>query len=48
MILAVKRKAAGNSEEAWRQVEEIKSYYGVREHCLETLLKQRIESAVPA
>jgi SAM-dependent methyltransferase len=44
MILAVKRKAAGNADEAWRQVEEIKSYYGVREHCLETLLKQRNES----
>ena len=50
MILAVKRKAAGhlgnaaNSDEAWRQVEEIKSYYGVREHCLETLLKQRSDS----
>jgi hypothetical protein len=44
MILAVKRKAPGNADEAWRQVEEIKSYYGVREHCLETLLKQRSES----
>lgn len=41
MILAVKRQAAGNADEAWRQVEEIKTYYGVREHCLETLLKQR-------
>jgi SAM-dependent methyltransferase len=47
MILAVKRKAAGNADEAWRQVEEIKSYYGVREHCLETLLKQRSESPAP-
>jgi hypothetical protein len=46
MILAVKRQATGNASEAWRQVEEIKSYYGVREHCLETLLKQR--SASPA
>ena len=44
MILAVKRKAASNADEAWRQVEEIKSFYGVREHCLETLLKQRAES----
>ena len=43
MILAVKRKAVGNADEAWRQVAEIKSYYGVREHCLETLLKQRSE-----
>ena len=41
MILAVKRKAPGSADEAWRQVEEIKSYYGVRELCLETLLKQR-------
>ncbi|MDP3824104.1 MAG: SAM-dependent methyltransferase [Burkholderiales bacterium] len=44
MILAVKREATGNADEAWRQVEEIKSYYGVREHCLETLLKQRSET----
>ena len=44
MILAVKRKAASNADEAWRQVEEIKSFYVVREHCLETLLKQRAES----
>ena len=48
MILAVKRKATGNADEAWRQVEEIKSYYGVREHCLETLLKQRSETPVLA
>ena len=51
MILAVKRKAAGNAghtDEAWRQVEEIKSYYGVREHCLETLLKQRSQSPLLA
>jgi hypothetical protein len=48
MILAVKRKAAGNADEAWRQVEEIKSYYGVREQCLETLLKQRSENAALA
>ncbi|MEQ1686102.1 MAG: SAM-dependent methyltransferase [Burkholderiaceae bacterium] len=48
MILAVKRQAAGNADEAWRQVEEIKSYYGVRELCLETLLKQRSESPSPA
>ena len=48
MILAVKRQTAGNADEAWRQVEEIKSYYGVRELCLETLLKQRSESATLA
>jgi len=44
----VKRQAAGNADEAWRQVDEIKSYYGVRELCLETLLKQRSESATLA
>ncbi len=50
MILAVKRQATGpavnadHANEAWRQVEEIKSYYGVREHCLETLLKERRQS----
>ncbi len=48
MILAVKRQVAGNADEAWRQVEEIKSYYGVREHCLQTLLKRRSESSAPA
>ena len=45
MILAVKRQAATDAMEAWRQVAEIKSFYGVREHCLETLLKQRIEDS---
>ena len=48
MILAVKRQAASNAMEAWRQVAEIKSFYGVREHCLETLLKQRIEDSALA
>jgi SAM-dependent methyltransferase len=55
MILAVKRNttttaatATTHAAEAWRQVDEIKSYYGVREHCLETLLRQRNEVGVPA
>jgi len=39
MILAVKRAKPGSADEAWKQVDEIKSFYGIREQCLETLLK---------
>jgi SAM-dependent methyltransferase len=41
MILAVKRAGATGiaSPEVLRQVQEIKAFYGVREHCLETLLQ---------
>ena len=39
MILAVKRAKPGPADEIWKQVEEIKSFYGIREQCLETLLK---------
>ena len=41
MILAVKRDSRGAqsaSPEILRQVQEIKAFYGVAEHCLETLL----------
>jgi len=45
MILAVRRKGRQDSSQALRrreevlaQVEEIKRFYGIREHCLETLL----------
>ena len=38
MILAVKRAAPVVSGELLRQVQEIKAFYGVQEHCLETLL----------
>ena len=41
MILAVKRPqppAAQARQEALNQVEELKRYFGVREHCLQTLL----------
>ena len=52
MILAVRRASAARDErhaqEAWHQVDEIKSYYGVREQCLETLLKQRAAEPLPA
>jgi len=42
MILAVKRDPHGAraaSPEVLRQVQEIKAFYGVAEHCLETLLR---------
>ena len=39
MILAVKRRAAPVSKDALRQVQQIKDFYGVHEHCLETLLR---------
>ena len=40
MILAVKRDKPVDSSEVWRQIEEIKTFYGIKEQCLETLLKQ--------
>jgi SAM-dependent methyltransferase len=48
MILAVKRpgtaaSAARREEEAWGEVRELKSFYGIREQCLETLLASRRE-----
>jgi len=44
MILAVRRQASGAAEQQRRaaaraQVDEIKAFYGVREHCLETMLR---------
>jgi Methyltransferase domain len=38
MILAVKRAAGAPANDAMAQVHAIKDFYGVREHCLETLL----------
>lgn len=40
MILAVKRDKAVDATECWRQIDEIKSFYGIKEQCLERLLKQ--------
>ncbi|HSI56573.1 MAG TPA: SAM-dependent methyltransferase [Ideonella sp.] len=50
MILAVKRPrpAAGRREAALRQVAEIKAFYGVREHALESLLRGPSGQAVAA
>jgi hypothetical protein len=40
MILAVKRAAARPADaEIWQQIDEIKDFYGIRDQCLETLLK---------
>ena len=44
MILAVKRAKPGPADEIWKQVDEIKSFYGIREQCLETLLKARVQA----
>ena len=41
MILAVKREAAAQDTDAnaiWRQVHEVKAFYGIRDQCLEQLL----------
>ncbi len=39
MILAVKRTAAQPAAPALQQVRELKAFFGVKEHCLETLLQ---------
>ncbi len=39
MILAVKRPGARPADEVWQQIEELKGFYGIRDQCLETLLK---------
>jgi hypothetical protein len=43
MILAVKRahQPVGRSGDVQAQIREIKAFYGIREHCLETLLAQQ-------
>ena len=38
MILAVKQARPGKRAEALEQIREIKDFYGIREHALETLL----------
>ena len=49
MILAVKRLAPDHATTkraaVWQQIDEIKSFYGIREQCLETLLKARLDLA---
>ena len=38
MILAIKREQSGSPDAALAQVKELKAFFGVREHCLESLL----------
>lgn len=38
MILAQKRKVARDNTEVLQQIADIKAFYGIQEHCLETLL----------
>ena len=39
MILAVKRTNPAPADNVWQQIDDIKAFYGVRDQCLETLLK---------
>ena len=39
MILAVKRDQATSPDEVIQQIKDIKAFYGIKEHCLESLLK---------
>jgi hypothetical protein len=39
MILAQKRKTARDNTEVLQQIAAIKAFYGIQEHCLETLLR---------
>ena len=46
MILAVKRAkplAKKQQDELLEQIHSIKAFYGIKEHCLETLLEQSID-----
>ena len=46
MILAVKRPNPGPAAPVLQQIDDIKRFYGIREQCLETLLRER--HAIPA
>ena len=46
MILAVKRRAPKAAAPVLQQIDDIKRFYGIREQCLETLLRNRL--ALPA
>jgi SAM-dependent methyltransferase len=41
MILAVKQAAPTHPEELLSQIESLKAFYGIREHCLESLLDSK-------
>ncbi len=46
MILAVKRAQPRPSDAVWAQIDDIKAFYGIRDQCLEALL--RAEGRAPA
>jgi hypothetical protein len=46
MILAVKRRSPKPAAPVLQQIDEVKRFYGIREQCLETLLRER--HALPA
>jgi SAM-dependent methyltransferase len=46
MILAVKRRAPKAAAPVLQQIDDLKRFYGIREQCLETLLRNRL--ALPA
>jgi SAM-dependent methyltransferase len=50
MILAVKRPQhpPGHAETVLRQIEDIKQFYGIREHCLQTLLQADTAQSMPS
>ncbi|WP_101758825.1 SAM-dependent methyltransferase [Oceanicoccus sp. KOV_DT_Chl] len=43
MILAVKNKQSTDTEAVLQQIAEIKTFYGIEQHCLETLLESSAE-----
>ncbi len=45
MILAVKRERPGPAAPLLAQVDEVKNFYGIREQCLERLLRERLSAA---
>jgi len=45
MILGVKGSGPAKQEELLAQISKIKDFYGIHEHCLESLLRGRAESA---
>ncbi|MGK2900632.1 MAG: class I SAM-dependent methyltransferase [Burkholderiaceae bacterium] len=48
MILAVRRSQSGPGDEVWQQIRQVKDFYGIRNQCLETLLKADRAAAGPA
>ncbi|MBJ9976891.1 SAM-dependent methyltransferase [Pseudomonas sp. S75] len=46
MILAVKRRQAADNTALLEKIDQLKAFYGIQEHCLESLL--RADSLIPA